>query len=242
MNPRPVLTKTFKMESQEEVQDVAVNIISKTNFFLKTIDKNENIDMNIQHLITQDISACIPICLDAGASEDLNWGKSLDFLPVFTRREIDNHVKNCGKLKGKSIVKTLVRGRKFKDERYISSESVYTARTLRTFIAKCSCRASMKKLSRHVVVHINRRTSNVEKARCNCPAGLSGYCNHVMALLLELAEYSLNSLSVIPEELACTSQLRKWGVPGNKEAVKSTVMKTSIHKNVDKKRYIFNTV
>ena len=61
----------------------------------------------------------------------------------------------------------------------------------------------MKKLSRHVVVHINRRTSNVEKARCNCPAGLSGYCNHVMALLLELAEYSLNSLSFIPEELAC---------------------------------------
>ena len=90
MNPRPVLTKTFKMESQEEEQDVAVNIISKTNFFLKTIDKNENIDMNIQHLITQDISACIPICLDAGASEDLNWGKSLDFIPVFTRREIDS--------------------------------------------------------------------------------------------------------------------------------------------------------
>ena len=93
----------------------------------------------------------------------------------------------------------------------------------------------MKKLSRHVVVHINRRTSNVEKVRCNCPADLSGYCNHVMALLLELAEYSLNSLSVIPEGLACTSQLRKWGVLGNKEAVKSTVMKTSIHKNVDKK-------
>ena len=74
------------MESQEEVQDVAVNIISKTNFFLKTIDKNENIDMNIQHLITQDISACIPICLDAGASEDLNWGKVIRFSSCFYKK------------------------------------------------------------------------------------------------------------------------------------------------------------
>ena len=33
------------------------------------------------------------------------WGKSLEFLPVFTRREIDNHMNKCGKLKGKTIKK-----------------------------------------------------------------------------------------------------------------------------------------
>ena len=47
---------------------------------------------------------------------DLVWGKSLEFFPVFTRRDIDDHVRNCGKQKGRCISKTLVRGRKFKNE------------------------------------------------------------------------------------------------------------------------------
>ena len=166
---------------------------------------------------------------------DLVWGKSLEFFPVFTRREIDDHVRNCGKQKGRCISKTLVRGRKFKNERYLTSDNIYTTSTLSTFMAKCSCRASMKKINRTVVVHINRKSSAVVKATCNCPAGLSGYCNHVMAFLLELAEYSLNSLSTVPKEIACTSQLRKWGVPGNKETVKAPILKTSIHKSFDKK-------
>ena len=90
------------------------------------------------------------------------------------------------------------------------------------------CEASMKKLNRHVTVHVNRKTSAVEKASCTCQAGKSGYCNHVMALLYELADYSLQSLIKVPSETACTSQLRKWGIPGDKESKKEPVMKTSI--------------
>ena len=39
----------------------------------------------------------------------------------------------------------------------------------------------------------------VSSADCSCPAGKSGYCNHVMALLLELADYSLRGLKRVPE-------------------------------------------
>ena len=185
----------------------------------------ENIDVNLD----------VKLITEAECKEDLTWGKSLEFLPVFTRREINLHVGKCGKRKNLTIKKTLERGLKFKEERYISSESLFTARTLKNFIAKATCRASMKKMYRQVEIYINRRSSVVDKARCNCPAGLSGYCNHIMALLLELAEYSLNSLKVVPTEKVCTSVLRKWGVPGNKETVKYPVMKTVLHANVMKK-------
>ena len=39
---------------------------------------------------------------------ELEWGKSLQFLTVFTRRETNNHVKKCGKLHGKSTAKTII--------------------------------------------------------------------------------------------------------------------------------------
>ena len=60
----------------------------------------------------------------------------------------------------------------------------------------------------------------VYKATCSCLAGKSGYCKHVMILLYEIAVYSLNQLTQVPQEKACTSVLRKWGVLGNKEVVK----------------------
>lgn len=190
-------------------------------------------DQNIHKLLLQNIDVDVEVKLNA--EEELSWGKSLDFLPLFTRREIDQHVSKCGKLKKLHIKKTLERGLKFKEERYISLESLFTARTLKYFLAKAHCRASMKKVHRVVEVQLNRRNGEVEHAKCNCPAGMSGYCNHVMALLLELAEYSLNNLKRVPTEKACTSVLRKWGVPGNKETVKYPVMKTVLHSSVMKK-------
>ena len=74
----------------------------------------------------------------------------------------------------------------------------------------------------------------VSSADCSCPAGKSGYCNHVIALLLELADYSLRGLKKVPEEKACTSVARQWGIPGNKDLPKAPVMSTTIKKQADK--------
>jgi len=41
----------------------------------------------------------------------------------------------------------------------------------------------MKKEKRNVHVALDKDTGNVIHADCSCPAGKSGYCNHVMALL-----------------------------------------------------------
>ena len=54
---------------------------------------------------------------------------------------------------------------------------------------------------------LNTITSKVLNDSCSCPAGTSGYCNHVMALLLELAEYSMRQFKFVPEGIFCTSRL-----------------------------------
>ena len=87
----------------------------------------------------------------------------------------------------------------------------------------------MKKEKRSVAVKLSTTTSKDLDDICSCPAGKSGYCNHVMALLLELADYSLSQFKSVPEEIACTSRLRQWGVPGE-TMQKAPVMETSAQK------------
>ena len=181
---------------------------------------------NISKLLLQNIDVILPI--ETPVDTVHTWGKSLSSLPIFTRREIDQHVTKCGKLKGKSISKTSVMGRLFQNERFLSSESVYTSSNPMYFYVKARCRASMKKEHRKALVQLCKRIGEVHKATCSCPAWKSVYCNHVIALLYEIAEYSLNSLTQVPQGKACTTVLRKWGIPGNKEVTKEAIMKITL--------------
>ena len=82
-------------------------------------------------------------------------------------------------------------GSLFKQERFLTSDTLYTDKKGHFFLAECCYRASMKKMKRNVLVHVSRKTSLVEKASFIFPVGKSGYYNHLMALLHELAKYSL---------------------------------------------------
>ena len=84
-------------------------------------------------------------------------------------------------------------------------------------------------------VSIDKKSGNVIEGHCDCPAGRSGYCNHVMALLFELANYSLRQLKSVPEEPVCTSKKREWGLPSDKKKYPLPVMSTSIYGDVNKK-------
>ena len=139
---------------------------------------------NISELLLQNINEPLPV--EIHLEKPMTWGKSLSTLPIFTMREIDLHVKKCGKLKGKSISKSSVRGRVFKLERFLSSDSIYTAFNLLYFYVKARCKASMKKELRNVRIQLCKRTGEVYKATCSCPAGKSGYCSQVMHSFIEL--------------------------------------------------------
>ena len=81
-----------------------------------------------------------------------------------------------------------------KEEKDLNLNGIYQYHILTYVIVKAKCKASMKNEVRDLMVYISRLTSSVRKAYCSCPAGNSGYCSHVMALLFELAEYSLSLL------------------------------------------------
>ena len=92
------------------------------------------------------------------------------------------------------------------------------------------CHASMKKEKRFVEVNLGRKYSKVISSHCSCPAGNSGYCNHIMAMLYEIADYSLHSLKSVPLELAYTSKIRRCRVSGEKYYRKAPVMEKIIQK------------
>ena len=81
---------------------------------------------------------------------------------------------------------------------------------------------------------LSNLTSKVLNDSCSYPAGKSGYCNPVMALLLELADFSLSQFKSVPEGIICTSRLRQWGVPGE-TMQKAPVMETTVKKQPSSK-------
>ena len=52
-----------------------------------------------------------------------------------------------------------------------------------------SCRMNTREIH-ELEVSLDLTSGNVLAAHCTCRAGNSGYCNHVMSILLELARYS----------------------------------------------------
>ena len=93
----------------------------------------------------------------------------------------------------------------------------------------------MKREIRSMKVKLCKKIGIVEHARCNCPAGESGFCNHVMTILFQLADFSLHQVKDIPEEIACTSTSRQWGVPSDACKFPKPVMEISVQKNVQKR-------
>ena len=69
----------------------------------------------------------------------------------------------------------------------------------------------MKEEFRNMEVSLDRSTGFVSAAKCSCPAGNRGYCNHIMAILFELPDYSLNQLDSVTE-ISYTNKNRQWGI------------------------------
>ena len=92
----------------------------------------------------------------------------------------------------------------------------------------------MKKEKRSVAMKLITITSKVLDGGCFFPAGKSEYCSHVMALLLELADYSLSQFKSVSEEFAYRSRLPQWSVPGE-TMQKAPVMETTVQKEASSK-------
>ena len=100
----------------------------------------------------------------------------------------------------------------------------------------------MKREIRSLEVGMKKVNGDIIFAKCSCPACESGYCNHIMALLFETADYSLHQLILIPEENACTSMARRWGLLSANSSAKQPVMDIAIRKNPNSKKGITCTL
>ena len=74
--------------------------------------------------ITEMATANTRSDMNAAVNMKTSWGKSLEMLPQFTIKEIERRRQFSGKTPESAIIKTLERGRKFKNERYITSDSI----------------------------------------------------------------------------------------------------------------------
>ena len=108
-------------------------------------------------------------------------------MPLFTIKEIELHGKNSGKIPGLAIVKTLDCGKKFKEERYISADTIATSRKGEIFYIREECKANMKKEFRNMEVSLDRSTGSVTAVKCFCHASYSSYCNHIMQAIVAIA-------------------------------------------------------
>ena len=171
-------------------------------------------------------------------TEKIAWSKSLEMLPMFTAAHIERHRENSGKKilsskkESQPIEKTLEKGLTFQEECYLSADDIYSRVTDKEFVLKSKCRASMKREFHLQKVSLFLDSGEVAISSCSCKAGKSGYCNYVMALLIEVAEYSLHQFKEIPEERACTEKARRWGIPGEKDFPKEATLSTSIQKHL----------
>ena len=99
--------------------------VAKPNVLIVNGENNVNRDLNcnenLAELLSSDLNIEIDTELVKNTEKDvISLGKSLQFLPVFTRREIDKHAKNCSKIKRKAMKKTNFRGSLFKKGRYLT--------------------------------------------------------------------------------------------------------------------------
>ena len=62
-----------------------------------------------------------------------------------------------------------------------------------------------KKEIRSMEFSINKVNCAIIFAKCSCPTGESGSCNHIIDFVIEIAHYSLHYLISVPQEKTCTT-------------------------------------
>ena len=96
-------------------------------------------------LLLQDLEN--PIEINVEDATEISWGKSLRHRPLFTIKEIQMHRQESGKDHGGPILKIVDRGRKVKDERDISADSVFAAVNGNSFFYKRNMQSMYEKRS-----------------------------------------------------------------------------------------------
>ena len=116
--------------------------------------------------------------------------------------------------KGTSTAKPLIKGHNF----FKSGHVVKLEKHNLSEDGLCHLRGwilpSMKK-STSYTAFITLKNAKILRAKCGCPAGIKGHCNHVCSMLFFLEEFCKHNA----KNAACTSQPCSWNKPSRKRKV-----------------------
>lgn len=172
--------------------------------------------------------------------DDSAFNKDFSVLPLFVPTDTLDHIQKCGKSTKKSLdgdaVAEMSSSKGLRMVPFVHDMEVSKAGEADIVYLRALCWASYKKSVKYKVrMILNPRGSpKILSAVCDkiCPAGRSGCCCHVMAVIWKLDEMSRNNKLQKPirDDRACTSKPRKWGIPGKREVEHEPVMASKLVK------------
>ena len=110
-----------------------------------------------------------------------------------------------------STVKPLVKGYNFFMSKHVLS--AYQQKKDAKHFVKSQVLPSMKKKMVYTCYIRLSSLGYVVSAKCGCPAGIDGRCNHVCATLFYLDSFYKNNSKQCNDESSCTSKPCKWNIP-----------------------------
>ena len=124
------------------------------------------------------------------------WSTSLQRMPLFTRAEMDLHISKSGKnfdrnKQNHAVPTSMKKAKTFLDDEYL--KDLTCASDDQYFYFKCLCYHSFKKNEppHKLQVALCLVSGVVKYALCTCVAGSVGFCNHVLAVMMKLCQFSL---------------------------------------------------
>lgn len=152
------------------------------------------------------------------------WKTSLEKSPTFTSVEMKEHISKSAKRHPEST-QSLPTGLQ-KAKAYLQDEYLHDIQTncdQRYFYYRAKCFHSFKthEQAHQLKLVLCIVSGDVKYANCGptCAAGLSGFCNHILALMMKICKYNLYSCTDVRDlkdeedenpKAACTSSLQTW--------------------------------
>lgn len=173
------------------------------------------------------------------------WGLSLEKAPLFTRAEMDKHSGQSGKHIGGEKHHSVPTGFR-KAKTYLQDEYLHEIKTnydQQYFYYRAKCFHSFKRNEspHNLIIALCLISGEVVFTNCgpSCAAGKSGFCNHVLALMLKVCKYTLYNCKSVTElqheadencSTACTSTLQRWHQPRVEGILSYPIMEVSVSK------------
>jgi len=137
-------------------------------------------------------------------------------MPHFTKVEVTRYIENSGKRLGSShhsVPANWKKGKTFLEDEYL--KSIECTSDENYFYFRCKCYHSFRKNDEphNLKLAMCTVSGDVVESTCSCASGKTGYCNHSLALMLELCKFSLFESKIMQDLVNDADEILKRHAP-----------------------------